>query len=48
MSRHITRATALIAAFTAALVLAFAAPASAATFLTHAQAASQLSAAGIS
>jgi hypothetical protein len=48
LSRHITRATALIAAFTAALVLAFAAPASAATFLTHAQAASQLSAAGIS
>lgn len=48
MSRHITRATALITAFTAALVLGFAAPASAATFLTHAQATSQLSSAGIS
>jgi len=48
MSRHVTRAAALISAFTAALVLAFAAPANAATFLTHAQATSQLSAAGIS
>jgi hypothetical protein len=48
LSRPITRATALIASFTAALVLAFATPASAATFLTHAQATSQLSAAGIS
>ncbi|WP_369370357.1 hypothetical protein AB1046_16370 [Promicromonospora sp. Populi] len=47
MSRHISRATALITAATAALVLAFAAPAAAATFLTHAQATSQLYAAGI-
>ena len=48
MSRHIPRAAALTAAFTAALVLAFAAPAAAATFLTHTQATSQLTAAGIS
>ncbi|HEV6952357.1 MAG TPA: hypothetical protein VKY86_03795 [Promicromonospora sp.] len=48
MSRHITRAVSLLTSLTAALVLCVAAPASAATFLTHSQATSQLSAAGIS
>lgn len=48
LSRYVTRSTALITAFTVALVLCFAAPANAATFLTHAQATSQLASAGIS
>ncbi|MCP2265202.1 hypothetical protein APR03_002550 [Promicromonospora thailandica] len=48
MPRLATRATSLIAALTGILVLAVAPPATAATFLTHAQAASQLSAASIS
>ncbi|WP_196279116.1 hypothetical protein [Catellatospora vulcania] len=47
MSRFVPRAVTVIVAGVIASVLAFASPAHAATFLTHAQAASQLSASGI-
>ncbi len=48
MSRFVPRALTVLAGAVTAFVLAFASPAHAATFLTHAQATSQLSAAGIS
>ncbi|WP_144125851.1 hypothetical protein [Catellatospora sichuanensis] len=47
MSRFVPRALTVVVAGVIASVLAFASPAHAATFLTHSQAASQLSAAGI-
>ncbi|MDI1462459.1 hypothetical protein QEZ54_15920 [Catellatospora sp. KI3] len=47
MLRIVRRGMTVLGAATVAAVLAFASPAHAATFLTHAQAASQLSAAGI-
>ncbi|GHJ43590.1 hypothetical protein Cs7R123_09320 [Catellatospora sp. TT07R-123] len=47
MLRTVRRGITVLGATAVAVVLAFASPAHAATFLTHAQAASQLSAAGI-